>query len=205
MRDIRDFYLRQTSYSDPTPDVSPDPNPNPNRYPAPDVNPGPGTALTPNPNPDSNPDLGLDPAPRVGLTVKDFSARTHPSSGPGPDLAPIPGPVSDLTPSPSSKANPNPNPNPNPRSKRPRSPPEREPARPTPPNRIRPTCELCLHRAAGNLSESSTIRHTCLSPDAAPLPSSHAPPRKRPWSPGATRPTPTAAKRGPATQPAGIG
>ena len=204
-RDIRDFFLRPTSHSDPTPDLSPNPNPNPNRYPTPDIDPSPDTTLAPNRNPNSNPDLGLDPAPRMGWTVREFFTRTPPSSDPSPDLAPNLGSVSNLAPSPSYNPIPIPNPKPNPRSKRPRSPPERGPARPPPPNRIRPTCELCLHRAAGNLSESSTMRHTCLSPGAAPLPSSHAPPRKRPRSPSATCPTPYTAKRGPATRPAGIG
>ena len=220
-RDIRDFLTRSTRSSGPPPDPNlrlsatptcePLPNLNPTNDPNPTLSLGPPSSpsLSPGPARHPSPDLGIDPVqdpnPTSGAERSTRSSGAHtpfPSDlvpSLNPNLVPILGRVHMA----SSSPDPKPSPRPNPRPKRPRSPPDSEPARPPPPTRPITTCDLCLHRAAGNLSESSTMRHTCRSPQP-PRPPVNATSRKRPRSPNSDHPDLQGIRRRPSTHPAGV-
>ena len=220
-RDIRDFFTRSTRSSSPTSDpnlrlsATPTCGPFPNLDPTHDPNPtlilDPPSSPGPSPGParHPSPDLGIDPVHEPNPNSEaERSTRSSGAHTPFPsDLVPSLNPnlVPNLVrvPMASSSPDPKPNPRPNPRPKRPRSPPVSEPARPPPPTRPNTTCELCLHRAAGNLSESSTMGHTCRSAQP-PLPPANAPSRKRPRSPNSDQPALQGIRRRPSTHPAGV-
>ena len=221
-RDIRAFFSRHTPPSGPNLNPLTHPQETPLRYPSPPpghtlgpapnlmqdptTNLIPGPDLVGGPSPSPNPTPTHSPNPNSWAESHRLSslARTPFPYGHAPGLSPNPSPGPDVTPNTDPDLS-HPNPKPNSRPKRPRSPLLGEPTRPPPPTRLGTTCELCLHRAAGNLSESSTMRHTCRSPYPAPPPPTCVPVRKRPRSPSSDCPAPEAIRRKPSAHPTGVG